>query len=464
MTVQFTGSSTAISDWTSYSIERDFFTGADHFHLTMEDDRATQLNSNLQIGNQLKFFINNQLVLIGYIDDYTISMTPDTGTVLTVTGRDLLGVAAQSVILPNMGTSTNTNFIFPASTTYLQAFQVIFDAFQTGLGANVAITDDDSAMLKLSTGGRVGAKIKGKTVKGQTRSLSTSLSHNYKPELNETYLSYAKRLAATIGCFIKIVINGNGTEDILISPPTYDRDNTDFYTLVHNKQSTNVLYSNWNISYKDQPSVIIGQCTYGQPGYKKQTQKCVRINEITGYKFQTSSKSFSQNPLKEALPSVSQTVAALTTGNIQTQQQFENTNNPGYYLMPSNSVLRDVLQNIPIQVNTQYSRAHFYESYNAHTKTELEFDVAFEMSKKQNEFIEVVYEVENHTCSNGTNFIVWQPDLLCNVQDTVLSSNGNPFNAQLWIQKVVFSRDTSHGPITKLTLRLPYVFIADIVL
>ena len=467
MTVQFGGglspipNGPAISDWTSYSIERDFMTAADHFHLTMEDDRATQLNQQLQIGQQLKFFINNNLIMIGYIDDYHMNLTPGGGTQLTITGRDLLGQAAQAYILPNMGTNLQTNFIFPATTTYLQAFQLIFGNFQASVP--LAIVNDDNAMLTLSTGGRIGPKSHGKTIKGQSRSLSSSLSHIYKPDVHETYLTYAKRLAATLGCYIKVVIGTDGQELILISPPTYDRSNTQFYQLYHSAQTptaNNVLDLHWNISYKEQASVMIGQCTYGQPGYRKQTQKCVRINEITGYQLPVTgnlvdqSNLLLQSPLNQAIPNVSATVKALTT--------VQNDQNPGYYLMPSNTGLRAALQNLPIQVNTQFSRPEYYESNNAHTKVELEFDIAFEMSKKQNEFLTVEYEVENHTGTNGSDLITWQPNLLCNVHEDILSTTGAPFDATLWIQKVTFQRTVDHGPITKLQLRLPYVYTADI--
>jgi hypothetical protein len=454
-----------IDDWTSYNIEQDFFTCSDAFTATLEDSKDTQLAQYMVLGQQVRVYIAGNLQMIAYLDDIDISYTRNGGTKLTISGRDILGQAAQAYILPNVGTSSDNNFHFTANTTFSQAFAQIFGSFQPNLDISITgDTDAEGKSLTLKSGGQFGVRVKRKgNVRDQTqvRSFTDSLKHLLQPGLNETYLSYAKKLANCLGCYIKVILVPNGTnieEQILISPPTYDRSSASPFILRHSHDSTlsilnNVLQGSLRFSAKEQFSVIIGQSTLGQPGYRKKTQKNICINELTGY----------------SAPANNIYDLSIKLANATSNQQLDNTiqnvknaikdltQNKGYILMESNLDIYNVFSQLPIKVSTNYSRPFYYESKEAHEGQELSMSVRKLMAENQNKFLQAHYTVDGHSISG----VVWQPNCMCQLQDDVVN-NTAPINTQLWIEKVNFTRTRQDGPKTHLKLNLPYTNTAII--
>src|ERR1700674_2913958 len=99
--------SITIGNWTSYNVERDFFVPADAFTLVCEDDRADQLNNDIQLGMKVRLRVNNNTVLIGYVDDFQYTYNRSSGKQLTITGRDVLGMASDATVFPNLNQNRN---------------------------------------------------------------------------------------------------------------------------------------------------------------------------------------------------------------------------------------------------------------------------------------------------------------------------------------------------------------------
>lgn len=566
----------AVTNWTAYNLTRDFFKMADGFTLVCEDDRSAQLSADLQVGQRLKFLINNCCVLIGYIDEFDLSyMRGGKGKSLTIHGRDICGILGDAHLYPNLGHSATTqtitsitpinaiqqllghydgnsgqsttnqnitnngaptaflhfngetgevseqttangtqttttvnviNYQFDKNTTLKQALLAIL---VNGLTPITNIIIDDSIgniTLQTAVGLKIGGKSKAKTGRGLTKRFSSALARLCKPEKSESYLHYAARLVKHAGCFIKCMPGTDNT--LLVSPPTYDRIGTvpPFY-LNHsyvNPSNNNCHEGKMRVSYKDQPSVIIGECTSGDATLRKQTFKIVCINELTGYI--PGSTSLNVNT---ALPTISQAIGLLTTGvpgtgkaTIKTipfisqetigengnpyQGTFSNNNGAtdfakatgqgaqlvnnsegstiiniipptGYYLLPPNTDLYNALNRTVIGVQTNFSRPLYYQDYNAQTNEELMFAVAEMMADFQDKFFSLDYRVDQHT----NNKAIWNTNLMVTVTDDAFAPNNQSVANQYWIQKVNFIKSRSGGTETLLQLNLPYTHMTN---
>src|SRR5271169_2959300 len=123
-----TGNSTTIpiNNWTSYTYDSDFFIPCDGFNFELSDDRFPQTYSQISYGNKIELYINNILQCTGMIDHAHISYSRNSGSILNITGRDLLSIVADTTIAPNI-----QNQIKPTS-TYGSIFDLVFESFNDG--------------------------------------------------------------------------------------------------------------------------------------------------------------------------------------------------------------------------------------------------------------------------------------------------------------------------------------------
>jgi len=439
----------------SYNFESDFYTNADAFTVVVEDVDASQLLLKLGLGSKMIITLNNHPQMVGYVDDIGVSKKRGSGTKVVITGRDLLGQAAQGHVLPNMGTNDATNFHFSESDTFETAFKRIFNNFQPKTQIQFS-KNDDRFSLQLKTGGLVGVrkKLQRGSVENkekyskQTRSFSDTLKHILQPNPGDTFLVYANKLAKCLGCNIKTTLDQNLNEIINIGPPCYDRTIASAYNVFHtndpklSKQNT-IIDAKLKFSIKDQYTAVIGQLTGGIAGYKKVSNKVIGINEITGligaYE--------DQNGNRKILPNLDIVLKELTT-------------NKGYSTLENNEGLLAVLDNLPVTIDAAYSRPLWHESYSAHESQELSMEVREMLEMQQSKFFDCEYLLKGHTY--GDNNLVWVPNQMCKVYDSILSPAGNPLNTNLWIEKVNLTRTREDGPMTNIKLNLPYLSIADV--
>jgi hypothetical protein len=356
--------------------------------------------------------------------------------------------------------------LFNENTTFAQAFQYIFNAFTASVNLPYAINlvVDDSAYLKVSTGGLVGI---GTGNKGTTKAIQNKIGHLLKPNNNETYLAYALRLAKHLGCNIKLAPfqdtdpNGNYVQTVFISPPTYDRTNAPLYSLIHkfdNPDSTNnILEYNYSFDLESQPSVIIMECAgNGNGSYYQSSHKAIAVNELTGFQRQFGSYlTYNDNnyPLL-FVPNVLAAINSLTQSN-------NGENSTGYTLIPSNVTLYNSIPATVMGLQTQTCIAHYMQDNNAHNLQELLFGCAKAMAEAQDNYLVISYLVDGWTYlhPDGTE-VIWAPNMMVTVYDEGLSQT-NPLNLLMWIKKVNFTQDRHGGTHTYLELTLPYTHSFD---
>ena len=153
------GGSTQINSITSLTLDSDFFTPADGFTMTIEDDRAINLLSAINVGSKIQIFVNQSCNLIGYVDKIALGYSRSGGTHLTISGRDVLGKMCDATVLPNVTGSPDNNYSFTSTTTLSTIMETLFQSFILG-----TINIDDSSDLTAATGFAVGIKVKGKRI------------------------------------------------------------------------------------------------------------------------------------------------------------------------------------------------------------------------------------------------------------------------------------------------------------
>ena len=467
ITVQFidsNGATQSIQDWSEYNIQRDFFDPADGFTLVCEDDRADQLNSLMQVGQRLLFNLNNFTILVGYIDTMEYSYTRGGhGKMLIIRGRDICGILGDAVVYPNLGLGGTTDYQFNPDTTLSQAMNGIFlnglttitSLLTNGNGFNLApLSNSTLGSQTAGQGFGTGIKSKAKTGRGISSSYQSNLKRLCKPEKEETYLHYASRLAKHAGAFIKCMPGSDAA--LFVGTPNYNTSNVP-YSLQHYYQTemrfnsnpvtaNNIHDGKLRVSYKDQPSVIIGEATHGQANFRKQTTKVICINEFTGYIQGTTSLT-----IDNAIPNVKNAVEQLTTGAVGA------TNQNGYYLLAANNDLYTAADQNVIGIQTNFSRPYYYIDHNAQTVEELMIGVAELMATFQDKFFDLEYVVDQHS-NNG---YPWGINQMCSVADDTFGPPNKSLNGQYWIQKVNFIKSRSEGTQTVLTLRLPFTHVVN---
>jgi prophage tail gpP-like protein len=442
------GNPITIGNWTSYDIERDYFTPADAFTFTLEDDRADQLNAELQIGMQVNINVNNNCIMVGFVDSFDYTYSRQSGKKLVLRGRDLLGVIDDATIFPNLGTGGTKDFQFAPSTTLDTIFNTIFTPF----GASIAV--DDAPHLTLATAFAFGRKANTtKTPKGLARSLKTQLGHLKKPNKGEKFLGYALRFCTLVGAHIKMA---PGTRDtILINCPTYNRSSPVAYNLQHisigNNPGNNIEDGKMHVSYKEQPSALILEGTTGAATFKKQNFKVVSVNEITGYDRRNSDASTAV-----FLPAVNDAISQLTTGIVSSGNA-----GTGYYLIPMKEDLYNSLPNSVVGLQTAFYRPEYMIDESGKTGSELQFTCAKRMAQYQQKYFALDYKVSGHTQMVNGSPVVWMTNTMCNVIDDTFDTTNSLSNAY-WIEKVTFSKGRSSGTSSTIKLNLPNIYAFDI--
>lgn len=427
---------------TSYQINLDFFSECD-FSIAFEDDRADQLYNIVSSGDKACFYCNDRLVMTGYVETFGMTYSRGGGKHLNIHGRDTLGILDDSSIYPNLGQGIKGFHFLPTDKLHY-VLKTIFNSAPYIKSSNDTVNDPnngiqiakDVAALTAATGFGIGIKQKGKSGRGLSKSFQKNLDRLLTPEKGESYLGYAKRICTRAGCQINML---PGTDDqLLISPPIYDRESSPPFSLVHYGKSSlknNVISGSVRTNYRSQPSVIIVEATHGQDTFKQTTQKVVIINEFTGYERKPNEKL----SLANAIPSVKDAIDQLTSG----------TN--GYVLLAPNQKLYDAIPARVADARTYVSRPWYRVDYNAQTLDEATFYASELMAHAQDNFLEMSYEVAGHS-QNG---IVFAPNLMIKVYDEAFSES-KPIDNNFWIRKVMFSRDRGSNAITHLHLNIPY--------
>lgn len=447
----------SVGSVTQINMEKNFFTPANGLTFVIEDDRVVLLVAQIARGYKVKVSINGNINFIGYIFDYHLSYSRHGGTQLSIQCKDLLGYLEQGIVPPNMGTNNVTNFHFKPTDTLQYALTTIINAFNyaTDNQAQIQVLLENADSLTFASGFNVGLRVKGKTPKARSASITASLDHLTTPQKGESYLAYMLRLAKHRGCNIKMADDKDNV--VYVKPPTYERDQTSPFKLIHyitppNTINNNVLDGSLHFSLDKQPSVVIMEAnSTGDGKFYQSNLKGIALNELTAYNFANfalSSMAAGTFTPPDPIKSVNDVVSKLTTGNLGT----------GYKLAPFNKQLFLQRASLAVDIDTQVSMPYYSVDYNAHTGDEISFASSKFLSEQQDKYVEFRYRVQGWTMP-GTNY-VWQPDMLVSVTEELLRPGGTINSAfadiTMWIKQVNFIKSRNGGTETEIICSLPY--------
>lgn len=412
-----------IQNFTSYTLDADFFVPADAFSLSIEDDRADELNNKIVIGSPLVISINDAPQLIGYVEKVDYHYVRGAGSQLHISGRDTLGLMSDAITPPN-NTFTNT-------TTIKQILTSLFADFGITTGK---YSISDIAEMSVATAGLVGSANRGKTPKAVAKSWLRQINRQIKPRKEEGYLEYAMRICKEVGLNIKLL---PGTTKAYVNTPIYDRTSPPLFAL-NNRFSTNgsgspkqnnIKSGNLSFDYTRQPSVIISEMSGAQqPSFEINQQKVLMVNDLIGY---------------NAFGDLYDELQAIVDKYSKTY---------GYYLIPPSQGLSDAVPNLlvnqPDVIGTIARPMYLFDEH-ATNQDELIFFTLEKMSKHQDAFMHLEYEVKDHSF----NKYIWQVNQMVSVSDDRLEMYSN-----YWIKRRTFSKSRDHGTTTRLVLSLPYIW------
>lgn len=413
----FTGESTPLTNFTSYTLDSDFFIPSDAGTFIVEETDQNILK-NIKVGKRFDAYVNGTKQFEGFISSADLSRDVGSGRKISIKCHDILHTVANSYI--------RSTTKFTKNTTLKQALEIIFEPF----GITDIVTDD-SANLSLASGGKIGIKTKGKTPKGRQKSLKNSINNTLHPKINEGVMEYAKRICDMYGMNIKLV---PGTKQLLVSSPIYNRKSDILYkiNLIDNDLNSNSQSYTHSAKVDQCPSMIIGECV----DKGKVSSKVIYVSEIFGYDF---SKGFSQQGFTDSV-----------------KKEVDNLikNKKGYLIIDPNidftingltDQIRDILS------PRQFAQVLEYRSDSAKTQEQLIFETSKKMYDYQHDVFTLDYTVRGH--EDFDSRAIYN----CNNLIQVTNLYGRKISPILfWIKKRTFTKSVSEGTKTKLELKLSY--------
>jgi hypothetical protein len=409
-----------IDNWTSYTFDSDFFTPVDTFSFELADDRADQLKNKINIADPVNLIVNGVIECKGFIEriEFENSMS---GTVLKLSGRDLLGVVCDGTISPNVKITDTHTFE-----------DALFKAFEGAGWSKDKITFidfQDYANFKAET-----------SQKGSGRKKKSKIGHQLKPHKNEGFMEFAMRICKRSGWNIKLTPDG---ENINIGQPWYEPItlfNATFKHRLKDPSENNIISSSIAIDWKKQPSYIIGEATGAGGNFRKGLNKVFVPNGL--------------------LLDQEDVILYNYNGMAQEKIKWIDVNSDLVNNLPS--MLRNLFPGVisaPSKEASQKNRPLFEYDDEAKSMAELQYVMMKKMADFQREFFTLNILTNGHAFT-GQNFnsdgIVYNHRIntMCKVIDETYGLD-NLF----WIQKRSFTKSRANGTRTQLTLKLPYIYV-----
>ena len=404
-----------VDNWTAYTFESDYFNPSDSFSFELSDDRVDQLRNKIIIGDAVELVVNNNVECKGLVERVDLDYSVGGGTVLKLTGRDMLGVVCDGTMAPNVKiTETNT-----FEDAILKAFE------------SAGWTADKIAFGNFNNAANFSPETE---QKGSGRRKKEKIGHQLKPHKNEGFMEFALRICKRSGWNIKLTPDG---EYINIGMPTYISVDTDpmFIHKATDPIHNNVLSGNLSIDWRKQPSYIIGEATGAGGNFRK------GLNSV-----------FVPNALL-----LDQTKILLFQYSHLTEKQIK-------WAFANDDLVNNVPQMLQdlfpgwIAANTKeaFQKLRPLYEYDDESKTmaSLEYVMTKKMADFQSNFFQLTYVVDGHSYKADGGTFNYCINSMCKVIDETYKLDN-----RFWIQKRIFTKSRSGGTKTSLTLKLPYIYV-----
>jgi prophage tail gpP-like protein len=276
----------------SFTLQSSVLTPADAWHLTLDGDAE---GADLLVpGLQIQFFVNDKPQLYGTIDRVNVT-AGKAGTQVTLSGRDLMGLVVDAVMMPTFRVTETMTLgdvmaaaLVPLGVTRIYNDGSINVSVQTGIAmASKPSTQAITVQVPTATlqaDGTLGTTYESSSSSLVTTSkpgLTTLKLNAAKPHQGEGVHAFLDRLLKRFGLRMYAMADGSG---IVVDRP--DFTTTPTHSFIHSLTSTdanNIEEGNVTYDLVSQPSCIVAFGTGAPEGdLTPTTMRVICINELAG--------------------------------------------------------------------------------------------------------------------------------------------------------------------------------------
>ena len=352
-----------IGRWTSYTFASDFLTPTDGFQFSIGDPDIPQgLSGLLAPGIKVSLNISGRPICTGYIAEVAYSADRSSGTVLEVSGTDILGDAVRSCVDPFQS--------FQPTQTLEEIAKAVLSKFNI-----TEIEFDNDANRSLISGNIYGNKRnktrvtkKGKITKASGQIAKSELAHISKPYPAEGAYEFIERLAKRGGLHLWAKADGSG---VILGKPDFDQEPSYKLTRrrgIANGAANNIVSGHVKRSMLNQPSVIVASASAGGGDFAHARVRCIYVNPL-----------ISIGVDGEVLPSVKEIVDRFPSAYLIEEQDLDG--------VPPDSARQPY----------GFARPLYWIDTEAKNLNQLVQGTKREMAKHMSTSLEIVYEVAGHT-------------------------------------------------------------------
>lgn len=324
-----------IGRWTSYTFASDFLTPCDGFQFSIGDPDIPQgLSGLIAPGIKVSLNISGRPICTGYIAEVAYSADRSSGTVLEVSGRDILGDVVDSCVDPFQS--------FQPTQTLEEIAKAVLSKF------NITEIEFDAI---------AGQKAK------------DSQGHIAKPYPAEGAYEFIERLAKRQGLHLWAKADGTG---VVLGKPNFKQESSYKLTRrrgIANGAGNNIVSGHVKRSMLNQPSVIVASARAGGGDFAHATVRCIYVNPLISIGADG----------KTVLPSVQEII-----------DRF-----PSAYKIKASDL--DGVPPTSANTPYGFARPLYWVDSEAKTLAQLIQGTKREMAKHMSTSLEVVYEVAGHT-------------------------------------------------------------------
>lgn len=434
-----------IKNWQSYSLSSNFVAPCDKWTFRISGEDTTLYQELLVPGAKVQMSINGLIQCTGYIDDRNIRYDRRAGTIITVTGRDILSRLVNA--------NADAKFRLKSDMTVADLIAPVLSLYDLGqlynsegTHLNVVTGRPNSESLKATTyqvqeityekgsNGLLVVDGNGKYVSSLQSKTVTEIVANLKPGLKKIPIKQMKchpgegayafiaKMIAREGLMLKAVADGSG---LMAVAPTFD--GPIYYKIINKKVETgknNVISCDNDINWAEQPSIIIAEGIGGGSEFGKSALKVVMVNELTAL-----------DDSGNYLPEVQ---------NVMAQYQHALLVPIRPQVIPSKNFLATKHAFCPMYIKDDESK----------TLDQLKYFVTRKMAEHQMKALTVKYTVLGHTYFDGSNDIPWAVNTLVDVDDDILN-----IHEAMWCLSRTFKKSRNEGTITELELIRPHTLL-----
>lgn len=432
VSMRIRGLDVEIKTWKSYSVRHDFLTPTAAFDFTFATNAPLAYDEVFQAGAEVVISCDNAPQMTGVIERVRKRASRDSGTVYTISGRDILGPVVSASIDPKIRISSNQT-VFDFLTLVLGQFGInkvivgdalnysIVTGYQKGKGGTQTRTSQVKEAKSRTAAGSTKA-----TIVYETKTVTQVVSRDrpdlkaipldqLKPKIGDGAMQVIERLLHRLGLQIFAMADGSG---VVVDSPDYTTPPV--HRLVRRfdgQAQNNVLEGENDTNAEAQPSCVLAVGQSSGSDMAKIRLKAIAVNELVAV-----------NPDGTFAPHVQDLIARYPGVRVLPLRE---------QLIPATNRIVSRRPQVPLIVKDDESKS--IEQISAFARRKL--------SECQRRMLAATYLVAGHTYDGSP----WAVNTNVHTDDDFLN-----IHEDLWVLGRTFTKSRDAGTRTELSLIRPY--------